>query len=360
MSLYKRGNTWWVCFTTPSGERLRRSTQTEDKAEAQHYHDELKAESWRVEQLGERPKYTWDDAAYKWIMETEHKRSHKDDIAKIGWLQQFFRGKLLTSISRDQLIAIAEIKRKEASASTANRYLALIRAILRRARDEWEWIDKAPKVKMYKEVRRRVRWITPEEVQALLAELMPHQRDLTLFALATGLRQSNVHKLSWEQVDLVRKTLWIPAEQAKNDEDIHVSLSQFAVDLLQRQLGKHPTRVFTRAGHPISQINTKSWRDAVVRAGIHNFRWHDLRHTWASWLVQNGTPIYDLQEMGGWKSGEMVRRYAHLGPAHMSRHAEKVGHMLEATLATKLTQTDEDAAKDEGSAGSQPFEFKAK
>jgi integrase len=353
MSLYKRGDIWWVYFTTPSGERVRRSTKTTDKKSAQHFHDELRAESWRIEKLGERPNYTWDDAAYKWIMETKHKRSHKDDVAKIGWLHQFFRGKPLTSITRDQLISIAERKRIEASESTANRYMALMRAILRRARDEWEWIDKAPKVRMYKEVRRRVRWITPEQVQALMAELMPHQQDLTLFALATGLRQSNVHKLTWEQVDLVRRTAWIPAAEAKNGEDIHVSLSQFAIELLQRQLGKHPTLVFTRAGHPISQLNTKSWRDAVARAGIQNFRWHDLRHTWASWLIQNGTPIYDLQEMGGWKSGEMVRRYAHLGPAQMSRHAEAVGRILNATI---LPQKGETTGQEEGQAKSQPFD----
>lgn len=361
MSLYKRGNTWWVCFTTPSGERVRHSARTSDKASAQRYHDELKAETWRIDTLGQKPAYTWDDAAYKWITETEHKRTHRDDIAKIAWLHQFFRGKPLAAITRDQLIAVAEHKRKEASAATANRYLALIRAILRRARDEWEWIEKAPKVKLYKEVRRRVRWITPAEVQALLAELMPHQRDLTLFALATGLRQSNVHRLAWEQVDLVRKTLWIPADQSKNDEDIHVSLSQFAVDVLQRQLGKHPERVFTRAGYPVSQLNTKSWRDAVKRAGIQNFRWHDLRHTWASWLVQSGTPVYDLQEMGAWKSLDMVRRYAHLGPAQMSRHAETVGKLLEmAVSTTNLSQADEPAAHNKGLARSQPFDIQDK
>jgi integrase len=92
-----------------------------------------------------------------------------------------------------------------------------------------------------------------------------------------------------------------------------------------------------------------------VRAGIHNFRWHDLRHTWASWLIQKGTPMYDLQEMGGWKSGDMVRRYAHLSPAQMSRHAEVVGGILK---ATNLTQTAEAAEKTKGLPISQPFDLK--
>jgi integrase len=331
MSLYKRGSTWWIDFATPSGERVRRSADTGNKAEAKELHDRLKAESWRIESLGERPKYTWDDAGYKWLMETEHKRSHRDDMSKMVWLQQYLRGVVLADITRDQLIALGERKRAEASGPTANRYLALVRSVLRKACLEWEWIDKVPKVKMYKEAKRRVRWITPEQVHALLRELPSHQRDLTLFALATGLRQANVVELGWDQVDLNRRTLWIPGDKAKGNEDIHVSLSTMAADVLQRQVGKHAQRVFTYAGKPVCQVNTKHWRAALKRAGIENFRWHDLRHTWASWLVQNGTPLYDLQEMGGWKSAEMVRRYAHLAPAQMAKHAEIIGTILNDT-----------------------------
>lgn len=246
----------------------------------------------------------------------------------LAWLQQFFRGKELATITRENIVAIGERKKAESSGPTANRYLALIRAILRKASNEWEWIDKAPQVKLYKESKRRVRWLTPEQANCLLSELPMHLRDPALFALSTGLRQANVLKLAWEQVDLNRKTVWIPADKAKGQEDIHVSLSQLSVELLQRQVGKHPERVFTYAGRPLVQFSSKTWQRALKRAGIENFRWHDLRHTWASWLVQSGTPLYDLQEMGGWKSSEMVRRYAHLAPAHMAKHAEVVGNLL--------------------------------
>ncbi len=328
MSLYKRGSTWWIDFTTATGQRVRRSAETESKAEAKELHDKLKADSWRVAKLGEKPKYTWDDAGYQWLIETEHKRTHSEDVRKLAWLQQFLRGTELAAISRENIVAIGEHKKAESSGPTANRYLALIRAILRKACNEWEWIDKAPQVKLYKESKRRVRWITPEQANRLLAELPAHQRAIVLFALATGLRQSNVAKLTWDQVDLKRKTAWIPGDKAKGKEDIHVSLSQISVDLLGQQLGKHLERVFTYAGRPINQVNTKAWKNALRRAEIVNFRWHDLRHTWASWLVQNGTPMYDLQEMGGWKSAEMVRRYAHLAPAQMAKHAEIVGGLL--------------------------------
>lgn len=328
MSLIKRGNTWWIDFATPAGERIRRTTGTSNKAQAQELHDKLKMEAWRVQKLGDKPRHTWDDAGHKWLVETDHKKTHREDAKKLVWLQQFFRGRILADIGRDEIAAIGEYKRLESSGPTANRYLALIRSILRKACLEWEWIDKAPKVRLYKEAKRRVRWITPEQAKQLLKELPFHQRDITLFALSTGLRQANVIELAWEQVDLKRCTAWIPGDKAKGKEDIHISLSQFSVELLQRQLGKHKERVFTYAGKPIGQVNTKAWRSALKRAGIENFRWHDLRHTWASWLVQSGTPMYDLQEMGGWKSPEMVRRYAHLAPAQMAKHAEVVGNLL--------------------------------
>jgi integrase len=96
------------------------------------------------------------------------------------------------------------------------------------------------------------------------------------------------------------------------------------VEIITKQLGKHPTHVFTYKGNTIFQVSTKTWYAAQKRAGIENFRWHDLRHTWASWHVQNGTPMFALQEMGGWESPEMVRRYAHLAADHLAPYAERL------------------------------------
>lgn len=167
----------------------------------------------------------------------------------------------------------------------------------------------------------------------LLSELPEHQRDLVVFALTTGLRQSNVLKLEWSQVDLERGVAWIHADQAKARRSIHVSLSTLAKDVLVRQVGKHPERVFTFRGRPINSVTTKAWPAALGRAGIENFRWHDLRHTWASWHVQNGTPLYVVQEMGAWETASMVRRYAHLAPAYLAAHAEVVANVLATTTA---------------------------
>ncbi len=142
-----------------------------------------------------------------------------------------------------------------------------------------------------------------------------------MLALATGLRQANVLEEEWSQVDMERGVAWIHADQAKAGKDIHVSLNETALTVLRKQLGRHPQRVCTLWGKPIAWANTLAWREALRKAGITNFRWHDLRHTWASWLAQNGVPLSDIQEMGSWESHDMVRRYAHrltLLPAHRS------------------------------------------
>ena len=330
-SIFKRGKVWWIDFINPAGDRIRRSTGTQDKKEAQEYCDRVKSDSWRVAKLSERPRRTWDEAAVKWLDETQHKATHEGDKSKLFWLQQFLRLRYLDEITRDYVAQIGRVKAGESSPATANRYLALIRTILRKACHEWEWTDRAVKISLYREAKRRVRWITPDQAKILLAELNTHQREVVLFALATGLRQSNVALLEWSQIDLARRTAWVFSDQAKGNEDIHVSLNDIAMEVLQRQIGKHAERVFTYLGKPIKCLNTKAWRNALKRAGISNFRWHDLRHTWASWLVQNGTSLYDLQEMGAWKSGVMVKRYAHLAPANLANRAAIITELLNDT-----------------------------
>ena len=199
---------------------------------------------------------------------------------------------------------------KEASRPTANRYLALVRAVLRQAAGPWQWIDKAPAVTLYPEAKRRVRWLSKEEVTRLLNALPPHQKQLARFALATGLRQANVLRLRWSEVDLARTTAWVHADEAKAREAIGVPLNEEAMAVLNEEKGKHPERVFTYKGRPLGQVNTRSWRNALKRAGIENFRWHDLRHVWATWHVMAGTTIAELQELGAWKSELMVKSSA--------------------------------------------------
>ena len=104
-------------------------------------------------------------------------------------------------------------------------------------------------------------------------------------------------------------------------------------------LGKHPDSVFTYRGRPVKKCNTKAWRKALKKVGISDFRWHDLRHTWASWHVQNGTPLHALQELGGWSDIRMVQRYAHLAPEHLSEYAGRLCKLREVVATVSATHT---------------------
>jgi len=183
---------------------------------------------------------------------------------------------------------------------------------------------RAPQIRMLKEPTRRVRFLTREEARRLLAVLPEHLSVMAAFTLATGLRRANVTGLQWTQVDLVRRLAWIHPDQAKARKAFAVPLNAEAVVLIRGQAGKHPTHVFSFLGKPIRQVSTKAWYTALQRAEIEDFRWHDLRHTWASWHVQNGMPLHALQELGGWESSEMVRRYAHFSAEHLAPYADRL------------------------------------
>jgi hypothetical protein len=136
-------------------------------------------------------------------------------------------------------------------------------------------------------------------------------------------------------VNLQRRIAWVHPDQAKARKAIGVPLNAEAILVLRRQVGKHPRFVFTHRGKPVRSVNTKAWKGALGRAGIADFRWHDLRHTWASWHVQVDTPLNALQELGGWESADMVRRYAHLAPVHLAEFAERLSRPR-AVRGTKL------------------------
>lgn len=338
MSLYKRGKIWWARFTTPSGKRVRESTGTDDRKQAQEYHDRLKAKYWQVQKLGEKPERSWQEAVMRWLDETKHKATQHDDVHHLRWLDPYLGNQMLSSITRDMIDGlIAKRKGEGVSNATVNRMLAVARAILRRAALDWEWIDRFPRIKLLPEPKRRIRWLTQDEAQRLMEELPEHLAEAARFTLATGLRQANVTRLEWSQVDLERRVAWIHPDQAKARKAISVPLNTEAVLVLRRQAGNHPSRVFAYKGKPVTEVNTKAWRHALKRVGIENFRWHDLRHTWASWHVQNGTPLHVLQELGAWESVEMVRRYAHLGQSHLAGHAENLCR-LKAVVGTNLAQ----------------------
>ncbi len=127
--------------------------------------------------------HTWNEAAERWQEETQHKKTAHEDARKLAWIGWYLGNPVLTDITSDVIRGLAKARKEEGSGpSTVNRYLALVRAILRRAAHDWSWIEKAPRIRLSPEPKRRVRWITPDQVRSLLDELPEHQRHACLLA----------------------------------------------------------------------------------------------------------------------------------------------------------------------------------
>ncbi len=243
---------------------------------------------------------------------------------------------------------IARTRKAEGVANaTVNHTSQVVRVILRRAEREWGWLEKAPALRFLPVPKRRVRWLTRDETDRLLEALPEHLAEMVRFTLATGLREANVTGLEWSQVDLGRRVAWIHPNQAKARKAIPMPLNADAVLVLRRQLGKHSTRVFVYRGSPIQKAGGAGWRRALRLAGIEDFRWHDLRYTWASGHVQNGTPIHALQDQGGWSDIRMVQKYAHLGAEHPAEYAERMSqpHAVGTNLAHRSVAGKEKAVR---------------
>lgn len=331
MSLYKRkgGDIWWVRFKI-GGKTIRESAGTTNKRRAKQFEDELKHACWQKRKLGIVGDHTWDEACASWLQETT-KRSIDKDKEIIRWSLKHLHCLPLSGISADVIKTMRADKLDTASKATTNRYMALIRAILKRSVEDG-WLGYAPKVPMFKIEKRDPRWLTREQFDALYALLPRHQAALAHFGVTTGLRQRNVSLLEWRRVDLERRCAWIEGSQAKGKRALTVPLSHEAIGILEGQRGQHPEYVFAYRGVPVWQVNTLAWRKAVKAAGVAPFRWHDLRHTWASWHVQSGTPLQVLQELGGWASLAQVQIYAHLGPGHLAQYADGIARQRRANL----------------------------
>jgi len=338
MSIYLRNNIWWTNFTAPDGTRIQRSTGTEDQRLAQEFTDLLKAELWRVLQLGEKPRLLWKEAVIRFMRETQNK-DQDNEIRLFRYLDQYFRDMYLDEIRRMHIDAIIQNKLKDgASNATVNRHLQKLRAVLNKASKEWEVKCSPPYIKLLKEPKKRVRWISESEAQALILALPPHLADMVIFSLETGLRESNVTLLRWEQVNFSQRAVFIEGDDIlKSEKAFVVPLSDKAIEVIKRQVGNNPERVFTYKGVGVRRANTRAFKNACKIVGLEDFRWHDLRHTWATWHVQRGTPIEILQELGGWSDYKMVKRYAHFSHEHLKCYVNRPQTSLATISATSVS-----------------------
>ena len=180
MSIYKRNAIWWVEFIAPDGTRIRRSTGTEDRQQAAEFDAQLKSELWRVFNLGEKPRLLWKEAVVRYMREAQNK-DQDNEIRLFRYLDQYFRDLYLDEIRRMHIDAIIQNKLKDGvTNATVNRHLQKLKAVLNKAHKEWEVKCEPPYIKLLKEPKKRVRWLTALEAQKLIMALPAHTADMAI------------------------------------------------------------------------------------------------------------------------------------------------------------------------------------
>jgi integrase len=337
--IYPRGKRGilWADFTV-DGQRVTRSTGTTDERQAKEWAARTSADLWRTQRLGERPRVTFGEAVLDWLRKHGAERRSLETMKyRLSWLVARIEHEPLQALTATRVSAL--LAERQSPASTLNRLVAEVSKILHHAH-RCGWIDAVPALRRYREEKPEPRWLTHDEADRLLAELPRHLADMARFALATGLRESNVRLLRWSQVDAARRVAWVLSRDAKNGKALNVPLNDDAIEVLQAQRGRHGVFVFTyerwdgKRG-PVHNCSSHAWYKAIARAGLHGLRWHDLRHTWATWHVQKGTPLPALQVLGGWSSYAMVLRYAHIAESFAAQYAH--GSLRDKSVTTAPT-----------------------
>jgi integrase len=339
MPLYKRPNSpyWWADIRVPGRDRLRFSTDTDDRVQAQRIHDQRKAEVWATKP--DRDAHTLSEAILMWCKADIR---GEPDLLSIRKFMRAYKDRDVRAAAEDRDGIDKALRSFIRTPGNYTRYRNRLMAVFNLARREG-WIDRTPDLREWRAVRTPPpNWLRPEQYLALLRELAPHQRPMVVFATQTGLRQSNVLGLTWDRVDLKNRLVWVDAIDAKANKTIRVPLNDTALSVLEGQVGEHDLFVFTYQGRAISEIKT-SFQKACIRAGLaaekktpnpdnkrgftrtySGLRWHELRHTFASWHAQSGTPPQVIKELGGWSSMQMVERYMHLSPSFTASYANNI------------------------------------
>lgn len=308
---------------THRGEQFRRSTETEDKKLAIRIFDKLRGDiaegKWFERLPGED--YTFGDLMKKYLEEYspvyKARLSNIRDKSLADHLLASFKDLRLVDITSPMISDYKLKRRKEGAAPrTINYELSLMGHAFNIAIREWEWIKDNPVKRVRKErVNNSIeRWLALDEEKRLLGVSAKWLQEIIIFAIHTGMRQSEILNLKWSDVDMERRTLTI-SEQKNGGVDT-LPLNETVMGVLGERQGQRlsqcdyvfPSNVQTRMNN---RNLIRAFEIATERAGVLKFRFHDLRHTFATRLVQAGVGIYDVQRLGRWKSALMVMRYAH-------------------------------------------------
>ncbi|MBI5846516.1 MAG: site-specific integrase [Nitrospirae bacterium] len=348
MGLYKRKGSqfYWVSFKLPSGRKILESTKTTNKKLAERIH---------AKRLMDIQEGRWFETNYKKKPLKEMIERYRTEYTDSKGYYQKARDKSIfkhlyayfgedASLSNvEERVGGYEHYRKAESAQTATilKELGLLRRMFNIARKQWKWKIANPvsDIELPKVRNERVRYLSEDEytnlLQALEASEQKWLKPLVIIAMDTGLRLSNICDLKWSEVNLFSKMITMDAEAMKNDDYLGVPLTDriFQVFKELRKTQSLSGYVFHDNGKKLYDRKVqRAFRGALKEAKIGNFHFHDLRHTFASYLRQKGVDLHAISTLLGHKDLRMTKRYAHLNVDSLRRAVSvlevKTGYIL--------------------------------
>ena len=322
MGLYRRNKVWWMRFTY-RGKQIRKSTTTSNRklAEAILGTVLVKIQEGRYFEVSEERERTCSELLDRYAAEEIPKKANQR--AYRGYLKNLrpFFVELILADTTPKLIVAYRKKRYDTGVkpATINRELSLLKHAFNLAMREWEWCTRNPvaSISFDKENNKRDRWLRKEEEAKLLPACPPWLREIVVLALHTGMRMGEIRSLEWAEVDLFRKTVTV--KHSKNGEQRTIPQNETVFALLKAKMKGRSLKthlVFHTGNHTMIDDHhlRRAFRAALKKAEIKGFTFHDLRHTFATRLVQAGIDLYRVKELLGHKSIITTQRYAHHYP----------------------------------------------
>ena len=319
--LYQRNGIWHIDKSI-HGRRICQSTEAAGLEEAECFLARLAEAIRQASVYGVRPTRTFEQAAAKYVLENEHKRSLASDIGRLKLLMPRIGQMPLDRLHRGSLQPWIEDRQREgAKMATINRGLGVVRHILNLAANEWidehglTWLAGAPKIKLLPVTDSQQPYpLNWDEQARLFKELPVHLGAMALFAVNTGCRDQEVCRLQWDwevQVpELDTSVFIIPGSFVKNGDERLVVLNRIAKSVVEAQRGQHATHVFTYKGKPTTRMLNKGWLHAREAASLPQVRVHDLKHTFGRRLRAAGVSFEDRQDLLGHRSSRITTHYS--------------------------------------------------
>ena len=319
MGLYRRGKIFWFSISY-QGKRMQESFKTDNRKLAEKLYAKVLTDivEGRYFETTKLKTTKFEEMTDKYLKEHAHSR----DPRTVKTLLTFFTGYMLSEIKTRVIAEFRNRRLQKVKPATVYQELALLRRMFNVAIKEWEWCKDNPVSRLSFSVgnrNARSRWLTMEEENLLLEKATNPiwLRSLFMVALHTGMRRGEILDLRWQNVDLLKRLIRIV--KSKNGEKRGIPMSNTLVNLFKGMNVRDISgRVFPISGSSLRQAFDK----VIEKAKLEDFHFHDLRHTFATRLVQNGVDLYKVKELLGHKTIAMTMRYAHHYPESLRSSVE--------------------------------------